>query len=414
MKPIALPERVTLPSGRQLLLRRGGRRAHAAASKSLFSRAIDAFDSGAVTVADGRGAPLDVRDLALGDFHALRAIAARTGDLDEEAIEIACKNCQKPWTLAPCETFELGPFEHGELHDDELDRTLETGAPHAVGPWDDVRFAPLTLGRALPLHEALAKPRWTVTSSVVLAMGLVRLGEAKTPKSIARTLARCDDDAFDALTDAFLATHYPPRLFARHECPACGARNDVDAPYDREFQPGARSEGASAPFADEDAFDAHARKAAKTWLEGAPEVELVIDLGTPACDDGGEPLLGAYVPAYEGDAHTPSAPPRVTLYYRTFRAMWQEDGEYDWRAEIDETLEHEMEHHRSALRGHDETDLEERDEIAREALRVVGKREIARRATKGLAADFGEFLRRTWVIWIVALIALILTIVAGK
>ena len=51
---------------------------------------------------------------------------------------------------------------------------------------------------------------------------------------------------------------------------------------------------------------------------------MVIEEGTSAVDDGGDPLLGSYVPPDPGDASMPSRAPLVTIYYRTFRAVWDE------------------------------------------------------------------------------------------
>jgi hypothetical protein len=136
-------------------------------------------------------------------------------------------------------------------------------------------------------------------------------------------------------------------------------------------------------------------------------VALIVEGGVPACDDGGVPLLGSYVPPFAGSEQQPSQQGEVTLFYRTFRAEWQDGGPYDWRAEVRETLEHELEHHEGHLRGHDPMDEDERDEIAREVVRTVGKRALARRGTRALFSDWGEFLRRTWPLWIVLLIAVI-------
>ena len=200
------------------------------------------------------------------------------------------------------------------------------------------------------------------------------------------------EDAIEIITCRNCEKRLKVERVGVYMCPSCGCRNDVEA-----------------PFVDEDEFDRFVQS-----VRLPRDIELVIHTGTPDCDDGGEPLLGSYVPAFEGDASEPSHSPRITLYYRTFRAMWTEDGPYDWRAEGEETLAHELEHHFSNERGHDETDEEERDEIAREAVRLLGKKEIARRATRGLARDFGEFIARTWVIWILALIAVIVTVLASR
>jgi hypothetical protein len=143
-------------------------------------------------------------------------------------------------------------------------------------------------------------------------------------------------------------------------------------------------------------------------------VSLVV-VDTPAdVDDGGEPLLGSYVPAWAGDAHTAPAPPTITIYFRTFQAVWNEDGPYDWAAELAETVEHELLHHAYHLEGEDPMDAEERAEIAREGLRVVGRREAKRRAVQGLGRDFGEFVRRTWPLWIIAVVAAILGLVGTR
>jgi hypothetical protein len=96
----------------------------------------------------------------------------------------------------------------------------------------------------------------------------------------------------------------------------------------------------------------------------------------------------------------------VTVYFRTFAAMWGEDGPYDWDDELVETIEHELEHHMSFLRGDDPTDDEERAVIRDEAVRIVGRREAGRRAIEGFGASWGDFVKRTWPLWLLAVIAL--------
>jgi len=252
----------------------------------------------------------------------------------------------------------------------------------------------------------------------------VRVGnatDATDPARIARRLQRASDRAFETVCDLFLQAHYPPRLFSVQVCAACGARNDVDAPYDREFEPSAplgadreESENTGASNAESfpsfDEFDRIAHALAKPLLEESPneDVVLIVEGGVPACDDGGEPLLGSYVPGYAGDMAMPSRAPEVSLFYRTFRAIWDEEGPYDWRDELRETLEHELEHHRAALLGDDPVDEEERAEIAREHARVHGKKAkkaALRGEIRGLSGDFLEFLRRTWPIWLLLLVA---------
>ncbi len=43
----------------------------------------------------------------------------------------------------------------------------------------------------------------------------------------------------------------------------------------------------------------------------------------------------------------------VRLYYGSFQALAQQDEEFDWEAEIQETVEHEVRHHLEALAGED-------------------------------------------------------------
>jgi hypothetical protein len=247
----------------------------------------------------------------------------------------------------------------------------------------------------------------------------VALGALTEPVRVARALADCDDEAFAGVTDAFLDAYYPMRLGGVAFCPKCNARNDVDAPYEREFAAAGtarrRQEEAAVRWPPLPAFDAFAERAeriAAPLIEEIPgeRVELVIEGGTPAVDDGGEPLLGSYVPPHPGDHSTPTRPPTVTIYYRTFRAVEQDEGPYDWEDELRETIEHELEHHVYFLRGDDPMDDEERAEIDREAVRIVGRREAERRAASSFVASLRDFARLTWPLWIIALVALLLTI----
>jgi hypothetical protein len=198
-------------------------------------------------------------------------------------------------------------------------------------------------------------------------------------------------------------------------CPKCGARNDVDAPYEREFEPTSSTPQSNAEvFPDVDAFDAFAR-ASFERIAGplAGQVTLAVDDAVPACDDGGEPLMGAYVPP-GGDASAPVGAGQITLYYRTFRAMWDEDGPYDWEGEIDETIDHELEHHDGWRVGHDPMDDEERAEIAHEHARLVGKKAAVRASVGALGADVRGFLARTWLIWLIVAVVTIVFTVCGR
>ena len=409
--PKKWPRHLQLPGGRIVEVRASeGEKRDAPVRRCLFGKARALLESGAVTLYE-EGVAIEPSSLALAEFHALRAIGTRLGVLEEQAVEIECRNCEETIRTQPCASLPLGPFADAELIDPELDVTLELDDAHPIEPIqlpsrrraESVRLGPVTLGSVLPLHQALAKRQLRLTPPVVRAMGVVALGDERDARVIASALAGCSDAQFGAVTDLFLAAHYPQRLGAPIVCPHCGSRNDVDAPYDREFEPS----GSDAEVAEPLLADA-------PKPEMASEIALVIDGGVPACDDGGEPLMGSYVPAHEGGSHGPTRPPELTLYYRTFAAMWREDGPYDWKEEVRDTVEHELEHHVFGLEGHDPKDEEERDEIAQEAERVVGKKALVRASVSTFATDVGDFWKRTWIFWIVGLIVVVISVLASR
>jgi hypothetical protein len=430
-----LPAKLTLPSGAVVQLRATATDTSTplarASGAPLFAEAVAALTPpGARVSLTKDGKSVDVGSLPLRDFHVLRAVLARSGVVAEDEVEIACRNCEAPMKVRPCAALEVGPWAAGELDDPELDATLPFGQPVDVPeiPLGRVRtarsvtFEERTVNQANALFVAAARERLDVTADVVRAMGLVALGAEKDPARIADALASCEDDAFVAVGDAYLATHYALRLGCVVFCEACGARNDVDAPYERESGggPGPR-DGDAAPaddaaFPDFEAFASRATELAKPLLDAVPgePAQLVVEGGTPAVDDGGEPLLGSYVPPHPGDSGTPTQPPLVSIYYRTFLAMWQEDGAYDWEEELRETIEHELEHHISFLRGDDPTDDEERAVIRDEAVRIVGRSEVARRTLVGFGASWTDFLRRTWPLWVLAVLALLFTLATQR
>jgi hypothetical protein len=388
----------------------------------LFSEVLDLVASGDV-VLRATGKIVDIRELDLRDFHALRAIATRLGWLFEETVEIACRNCAASIRHAPCAALALGPFIDGELNDPELDRTLDFGAVHPVPAISldggrvalEVRLRPLTVAEAAPLHRALRRRRLAVSERVVRAMGVVAVGPERDPTQLAKALARCSEQAWSAIGDLFIEAHYPLRLSSIAVCPACDARNDVDAPYEREFE----LSGGVPPtngqlFPDFDTFAARARVVFERQMrtDEKPEIAMIVDDGVPACDDGGEPLLGAYVPP-GGDRDAPVSVAEVTVYYRTFRAVWEQEGRYDWEAELDETIEHELEHHAGWLVGHDPMDDDERDEIAAERARVLGHMAVERAGLRALFIDVRRFLAATWPIWLFVIVATVVITVCG-
>jgi hypothetical protein len=94
--------------------------------------------------------------------------------------------------------------------------------------------------------------------------------------------------------------------------------------------------------------------------------------------------------------------------------MWTEEGAYDWKAELRETIEHELEHHAGWRVGHDPMDEEEHEEIARERARLVGRTQVVRGELAALGADFGGFLARTWPIWLIVAIGALAIIAFGR
>jgi hypothetical protein len=460
-----LPRTLTLPSGRRATLRRAG---------DLPDRGPGPDDGGpgsprfasvlallrgsspAVLLEDTKTrARIEVEDLALADFHVVRAILTKAKLAPEEEVEVECHNCDALLVAAPCAGLEVGPWEDGELGDPELDRTEPLGAPIPTAPVTVGRvrvvrtmtLAPRTVREALPLFAALARDPFVVDEEFVSGMGILALGAITAPTRIARILSDCDDASFAVVTDTFLAAHYPLRLGCDVFCASCGARNTIDAPALREFErglPGAdearegadTADGAGEDAAEERAPQARSREAARagarvppleTFVElahaiaepliaelpGEP-VELIVEDGTPAVDDGGVPLLGSYVPPPAKDAPVPSRPPTVTIYYRTFVAIERDEGPFDWEDELEETIEHELEHHLYFLRGDDPMDEEEHAEIDREALRVVGRAEATRRTLAVFGLSIPDFFVRAWPLVLLAAVVLAITLAEGR
>ncbi|CAN5925635.1 hypothetical protein BH11MYX4_BH11MYX4_64700 [soil metagenome] len=414
---LPLPDQLTLPSGAVVQLRRGAPQVGPGAGDGpLLLEALSALAAGRVLLTRDR-APVDARTLVLRDFHVLCAVLARSGVIVEAEVEISCRNCGAPILVRPCARLEIGPWADGELGDPDLDDTLPFGEPVEVPPLPlgrvrvarSVTLEERTVAQAMPLLEKAAEQDFDVDVALVQALGIVALGDERDPERIAGGLARCDEAAFAAVAGAFLDTHYVPRLACVVFCGACRARNDVDAPYERELvrdDRRARAEGTPFPDLARSADRARAIAAPLMAVPPSDQVELVIDDGTPPVDDAGETLLGSYLPV--GDAARPTPTPLVSVYYRTFRAVWEEEGPYDWEEELAETIEHELEHHGHFLRGYDPMDDEEREEIRDEAVRIVGRREAGRRELVGFGRSLPDFLARTWPLWVIALIAALL------
>jgi hypothetical protein len=146
--------------------------------------------------------------------------------------------------------------------------------------------------------------------------------------------------------------------------------------------------------------------------------ELIVEADTPAVDDGGEPLLGSYVPPPPKDAPVPTRPPMITIYYQTFEAIAldaHDHGEaFDWEEELRETITHELEHHIYFLRGDDPMDEEEHAEIDREAVRVIGRGEATRRTLAIFGLSIPDFFVRAWPLIAIAAAVLAITLWEGR
>ena len=426
------PTHLHLPSGRLVELEAAGSIAPRGRRRAapLFSEVVDLVESGDLAVREG-GRPLDVLALELCDFHALRAVATRLGWLEEPPLEIDCHNCGEPLVHRPCAALELGPFLAGELDDPTLDRRLDLSVKHAIpavhleGDLEarEVVFVRVDLRGAQPLHRALRRRRFGVSPQVVTAMGIAALGSERDPRRIANALARCSEGSWGAIGNLFLEAHYPPRLSSVALCSKCGARSDVDAPYEREFEPFPSTEPSNAQDLPQDLgqmfpklaeFDACARQLFdRLARDQFDRLTLIIDDGVPACDDGGEPLLGSYVPP-GGEPSAPVGLGEVTVYVRSFRSMWTGDGPYDWRAELESTIEHELEHHAGWRRGNDPMDAEEREEIAREHAARVGRKSARTKDIAALGSDAASFVARTWPIWLIVALWTVAVSVCGQ
>src|SRR5688500_13511929 len=120
----------------------------------LFSEVLALFEDGFVEIEDH-----DVRDLALPDFHVLRAVLMKKGFVEEKEIEIACENCDEPMRVRPCDKLEIGPWLDGELGDPELDaldddarRTVREAEPIFRGEEDVQEIADVFLASNYPLR----------------------------------------------------------------------------------------------------------------------------------------------------------------------------------------------------------------------------------------------------------------------
>lgn len=431
MTAFDLPRTLTLASGAKVTLRQTTSRVEPKArtqNEPLFADVLALFDEGVVTIVKEK-TTVDVHDLPLADFHVIRAFLTKAGLLEEDEIEIECHNCGELLVARPCQGLETGPWEDGELGDPELDRTAELGVPleiptirlGRVRQAKTITLTPRTVREVMPFWAALGKDPLVIDQEIVTAMGVLEIGPLRSAGEIARMLSDESSRAFDVVCDAFLAAHYPLRLGCDVFCPKCKARNTVDAPAERELTPS--EEGASledqrehGPLPPLEEFVELAHAIADPLIAEIPgeKVQLIVEDGTPAVDDGGEPLLGSYVPPPPPGALVPVEPPTVTIYYQTFARIEREEGPFDWDAELRETVEHELEHHVFHLRGDDPMDEAEHAEIDREVVRVIGQGEATRRTLAVFGLSIPDFVRRAWPIIVIGAAALAISLAEGR
>ena len=422
-----LPLLVFLPSGSAVRLARlGGKRPASVVADTLPAQ-LAALSGEIADVTGSRGEPLDLLALSLEDFHVLRTVALAIGLLPEEPVKRRCLNCDEILTVGLSQAVPLGPILDGELDDRDLDEPFDFEADHPLSrpPTPGAELAEdagLTV-RLAPLSVEAATELWAVLGSrdrrrLARRLGIARLGDVDDPRRIARQIDKLDEERWERLLDLFDAAHYTPRLTAHVICPGCDAENTFLAPRVRELpelvdatEPLPEPADLQA-FPSPDAFfaameDHGVRLVAKLGLE-AGAVPMILEQGVPHVDDGGVPLLGSYTPPPEGSdesLRTAIREGEVRLYYRTFRNQWLDEGPYDVDAEIAETIEHELEHHLAFLRGWDETDAEERALIVEDRQRVRGKAETRRSA----ALSRRSVLERTWPLWAILLLLVVLT-----
>jgi hypothetical protein len=350
------------------------------------------------------GDALPVDDLPLSDFHVLMAVLARSGLVHEAPRTRRCDNCGEPIELAPSVAFEIGPFVDGELDDPELDAPFDFTVRHSIpavrtasGVARDVLLAPRTVHEARRLLEA-TKPL-AMDRSVVAALGIRALGPERQARELVSALEQAGEDAWSEVLSLVEDAHYAPRMFAEAVCARCGARNTFPVPADREldwlapagaetFDP---SGGPGFPTLAEFESSARGHVAAVFARRGLRNIDVVVDDGVPYVDAGGSALLGCYTP---GDPLAePPIPPEIRVFYRTFAAEHRDDPGFDVERELEETIDHEAQHHLHHLEGEDPMDDGERDEIAAERARIVGKSELGRRATRALYEDVKGFVK---------------------
>ncbi len=399
--------RVWLPSGERVLVRidRDASMPRAKTKqRGLFADVLALLASPRLIVEHTKPAErIPIERYSLRDFHVLRDLAVRARLLPSEPEVVACDNCDEELSFDPASLplEDLDDRYEGEEPAAEtrvdLAQTLRVGSLDAT----HARMRPITVADVRPLWRALGADRaFRVSPKLLGAMGLVSLEAADGTRvtdlrAIANALGDAPDATWSRVEEAFLALAYPPRAIASITCPRCETVHDLEVPWPRELEPGQyhprRDEAAPFPSAAE--FEVSARRVADATFRrlDAGALVLRVEMGVPEVDSGGVPMLGSYAPEPRDDGGTDFV---VRIYYRTFERAFRDDASFDWERELDETLEHEAQHHIYYLSGHDPMDELERAQSERELVRRVGGEKRYRKLQqRAVLADVWEIVR---------------------
>lgn len=416
---------VTLPSGAVVHVRVPGDAAAVSddsfGGQPLFGgRLLQAVEQGCFVVQRG-GQPLrsegGLLDLPLRDYHALRDVAERLGAIEADPAELTCRNCGAVLVADPTRAplDDLDAWYADDAPPPEPPLRLPEPVPLDSEETRELVMTPVTARDALPLWRALMGGRDVrCTPELVAALGIGGLGTERRPDRVVRALEGASDAIWEAVGAWFILVNYAERSSVPVVCRECGTVHDVPAPSTQEMEPApetfravlaeatAHPGGAPEAFPDEEAFAAmvDAEGEAVYRERGVRHIALVVDPEVPPVDGSGEPLLGSYAPLHRGDpAGYTDLSFEIRLYYRSFLNQWEQEGPYDVRAEIRETLDHEVDHHLHFLSGHDPMDEAEREEALRELQRTFGRRAV-RRAQR--AEIVGEARRLVMLLAVVA------------
>ncbi len=399
--------RVVLPSQRVVEVSVDlGARAPKSDRRELFAdfRALASSDRFVVTEGKTRLDAATIDRLSLRDFHVLRDVAIRAHALPSEPETFPCDNCDAPLRFDGA-SLPLDDLED-RYEDEETAAEIEVALPDG----HRVRMKPVTVADARPLWRQLGKDRpFQITPKLLASMGVVRMTpDVGDLRRIAQILEAASDDAWSMIEETFLGLAYPPRGIASITCSRCDTVHDMEVPWPRELAPGQYREGRdeSATFPSERDFAARAQIIADATFPKmrAGGLELRIETGVAEVDSGGIPMLGSYAPEPRDDGGTDFV---VRIYYRTFERAFRDDATFDWEHELDETIEHEAQHHLYYLSGHDPMDAEERAETERDVVRRVGGEKRYRKLQKR------ELFASMWEIVRVLALALTLAVIAG-